>query len=84
MRTPVIVDGDCLACGTFLVSRYHVCPEPEVLCPQPPPKPFVKRWDPVGGLWVSCMIENGKAWDYQAQAYTEVRTEELETLEREP
>lgn len=44
----------------------------EVLQPQPLPKPFVRRWDPTGGYWVQCIIENGKAWDPKRQAYTDV------------
>lgn len=70
--------GYCFTCGADCCGPRHVCPDPEVLGPQPLPKPFVKRWDPVGGLWVHCMVENGKAWDFQAQDYTEVKAEEVE------
>ena len=80
--TPNIHQGHCFTCGTDCGPR-HICPEPEVLLPQPPPKPFVKRWDPVAGLWVSCLIENGKAWDFQRRAYTDVKRGELVSGEPE-
>ncbi len=71
--------GYCFTCGAEDVGDRHVCPDPMVLNPQPPPGPFVKRWDPVGGLWVHCRIEKGKAWCFEARAYTEVRRGELTT-----
>lgn len=65
----------CFACGADATGK-HVCPEPEVLQPQPPSKPFVKRWDP-SGVWVHCIIERGKAWDPQKRAYTDVHPSEV-------
>lgn len=45
--------------------------------PQPLPKPFVRRWDPIGALWVQCIVENGKAWDPKLGSYTPVTAREL-------
>jgi hypothetical protein len=72
MSEPRHLDYDCDACGASHGGQ-HVCePEREALQPQPPSKPFVKRWDPAGGYWVHCMVENGKAWCPRAQRYTAV------------
>jgi len=76
-RTPDIHHGYCGTCGTDDCAPRHVCPEPEYLHPAPPPKPFVRRWDPVAGFWVQCIIEGGKAWDPKRGAYTEVKPEEV-------
>mgnify|MGYP001590467435 CR=1 FL=1 len=73
MSRPNLHRGHCFTCGAEDVAERHVCPDPEVLFPQPLPKPFVKRWDPIGGMWVHCMVENGKAWCFQSATYTEVK-----------
>ncbi len=70
--------GYCFQCGADCGPR-HVCPDPMVLGPQPLPGPFVKRWDPIAGLWVHCRVERGKAWSFTARAYTEVTPGELAT-----
>jgi hypothetical protein len=44
--------------------------------PLPLPKPFVRRWDPIGAMWVECMVEQGKAWDPALGRYTPVKAEE--------
>jgi hypothetical protein len=77
LRQPDLHRGDCLTCGAEDCGPRHVCPDPEYLGPALPPKPFVKRWDPVSAQWVWCMVENGKAWDFKRGAYTDVRPEEV-------
>lgn len=76
-RAPDIHRGYCFACGAEDVEGEHVCPDPQVLQPQPPPKPFVKRWDPHAGMWVQCIIERGKAWEPRVGKYTEVQPGEV-------
>jgi hypothetical protein len=68
-----VINAYCFTCGAEDVGSRHVCPDPVVLNPQPPPKPFVKRWDDASGSWCHCMVENGKAWCPRAQSYTEVQ-----------
>lgn len=76
-RTPDIHRGYCFTCGAEDIVGEHVCPDPEYLFPALPPKPFVRRWDPFVGMWVDCIVENGKAWDPRAEKYTEVKPGEL-------
>jgi hypothetical protein len=76
-----VTDGNldcyCAACCTdYRYGTRHVCPDP-VQGPPTPPKPFVKRWDPIGACWVHCMVENGKAWEPALGTYTDVKPGEL-------
>lgn len=76
-RAPVLQHGYCFTCGAEDVPREHVCPDPQY-GPPPPPKPFVKRWDPVAGMWVHCIVENGQAWEPKTGRYTDVKPGELQ------
>jgi hypothetical protein len=76
-RTPDLHRGHCFTCGTDCGPGEHVCPDPQY-GPPPPPKPFVRRWDPIGALWVQCIVENGTAWEPRVGRYTPVQPEELQ------